>query len=142
MSATITIAGWWAWNGFMSAAYSDNLSPYDVRHGFANGFGKDPMWWLTLLLAFAALTILELGWKTLRSYLGTLGIWERTGRGWGKWARWVGAEEDETAIWQVREGMPGSREIIGRRVSANSVSDLSEDKDVEEIEMTDMYIRA
>ena len=63
---TITVAGWWAWNAFLATAYSDNLSPYDVRHGFNKGFGTDPNWWLTLVITLAVLLTIELIWKSLR----------------------------------------------------------------------------
>ena len=72
---SIIVAGWWAWNAFLSAAYSDNLSPFDVKHGFTKGFGKDPVWWLVLVITLAILVTFELMWKTIRRSLAIDGRW-------------------------------------------------------------------
>ncbi|KAF2093445.1 P-type ATPase [Rhizodiscina lignyota] len=64
ISFLITFAGWWAWNIFLACAYdSENRWPYDVRDGFTQHFGKDPSWWLGLILAVALLFIGELAYR-------------------------------------------------------------------------------
>jgi phospholipid-translocating ATPase len=70
----ITFAGWWVWNAFLSGTYSSNLSPFDVKDGFAHGFGTDLAWWATFLLVLTALVVVEVSYKAglrcLRQYLG------------------------------------------------------------------------
>lgn len=61
----ITVAGWWAWNAFLDACYSSNLSPYDVRHGFTGTFGRDPAWWATMALVLVVLGVGEVLGKLL-----------------------------------------------------------------------------
>ena len=56
ISFLITTAGWWAWSAFLSYAYSDNLSPFDVKGGFEHTFGRDWNWWLVVLLVFRSLS--------------------------------------------------------------------------------------
>lgn len=72
---TIVVGGWWAWNAFLSAAYSNNLSPYDVKGGFTHTFGNDVVWWLTLVVALAVLTVLDLGYKSVKQSLVLAGKW-------------------------------------------------------------------
>ncbi|KAM3415721.1 Phospholipid-transporting ATPase [Cercospora zeina] len=42
----VTVGGWWAWNGFMSAVYANNISPFNVKGGFHfRGAVYDGMGW-------------------------------------------------------------------------------------------------
>lgn len=61
VSFSITIAGWWVWNIFLSLAYDpDNRWPYNVRGGFIKRFGQDPTWWLTLILTVLIIALGDL----------------------------------------------------------------------------------
>jgi len=106
VSCTITISGWWAWNGFMSAVYSDNLSPYDVRGGFTKTFGNDWTWWLTLIIAFAILAVMELAYKSVRGYLLVVGMWPPWMRTFRRRGRNRTAEELDVSVWQEMEKDP------------------------------------
>ena len=99
----ITVGGWWAWNGFMSAIYSNNLSPYDVRGGFQYVFGQDPNWWLTLLLAFGVLCTMEWAYAATKRNLVIARCWPP----W-KFTKWHrnrngNAEDLELELWQEME---------------------------------------
>ena len=59
----ITFGGWWAWNAFLAGVYTSNLSPFDVRHGFIQGFGRDVNWWATFTLVLMLLIVLEIAMK-------------------------------------------------------------------------------
>ena len=69
VSITITVSGWWGWNGLLSLIYSNNISPYDVKNGFPKTFGNDLNWWLALIIAFTIMLVLEMAWKTARRRL-------------------------------------------------------------------------
>lgn len=69
----VTVGGWWAWNGFLSAVYAPGMSPYAVRDGFGSGFGRDPAWWLTLVAALIVLGVTELGYKTVKRQIAVTG---------------------------------------------------------------------
>ena len=69
VSFGITTSGWWAWNAFLSSAYSDNLSPFDVKHSFTDTFGIDPVWWLVLVLTMGILFAIELSLKYVMKYI-------------------------------------------------------------------------
>ena len=109
VSFFITVAGWWAWNAFLDFAYSANLTPFDVKHGFTRGFGQDPVWWLTLIATLTALLILDLAWKS---------IWRTVVvEGWHPWRHRArqrtgrNAEEHvELDIWQDVQRDPVMRE--------------------------------
>ena len=100
VSFAITTSGWWAWNAFLAGAYSDNISPYDIKHGFDQGFGKDPVWWLVLLAALAILLVFDLMWKSIRRNLTVSGRWP-------PWKAKTGmeksAEEVDVHVWQEME---------------------------------------
>ncbi|KAF2763873.1 phospholipid-translocating P-type ATPase [Teratosphaeria nubilosa] len=78
---TITVGGWWAWNGFMSGVYGSNLSPYDVKGGFSSTFGNDANWWASFFMAFGILLVMESVYKSLKDYLRIGGLWPFWRRG-------------------------------------------------------------
>lgn len=114
ISFFITVAGWWAWNGFMSSAYGDNLSPYDVKGGFSDTFGTDWNWWLTLILAFGVLAVAEMVYgATKRNLIAS--------RAWPPWKYlpFKGmrksesmAEDMDLELWQEMERDPKIRERL------------------------------
>lgn len=56
----ISVAGWFLWNLFLSAVYAPKPSPYAVRDSFTDTFGRDPAWWLTVIMVLAMVILLEL----------------------------------------------------------------------------------
>ena len=71
ISMFCSIGGWFLWNIILSSTYTNNVI-YDVKDGFFDRFGRNPLWWLTLILIVAACWALEIGIKVLlRAYLPT-----------------------------------------------------------------------
>ncbi|KAH8841375.1 hypothetical protein MCOR31_009469 [Pyricularia oryzae] len=68
-SFLITVAGWWAWQAFLSGSYSPSPSPYAVRGGLTEGFGRDLSWWTCLIVVLAALIVFEMGYKAVKRQL-------------------------------------------------------------------------
>ena len=62
MSTFLSVGGWFLWMIILSTTYQNNVI-YDVREGFLERFGRDTLWWLTLILVLAACWILEIGVK-------------------------------------------------------------------------------
>lgn len=56
----ISIAGWFLWNLFLSAIYKRVSGPYAVRDAFTDNFGRNMVWWLTVVVVLAMLTLLEM----------------------------------------------------------------------------------
>lgn len=61
----LSIGGWFLWNLILSAVYVNNVI-YDVRDGFLQRFGRNALWWLTLILIVTACWSLEIGIKTIK----------------------------------------------------------------------------
>lgn len=61
----LSIGGWFLWNLILSALYSDNKI-YDVRDGLLHRFGRNALWWLTLILIISAVWVFEIAVKSLR----------------------------------------------------------------------------
>ncbi|KAI4279313.1 MAG: hypothetical protein LQ337_000344 [Flavoplaca oasis] len=61
----LSIGGWFAWNLVLSSMYSNNVI-YNVRDGFLDRFGRNALWWLTLILIILSCCGLEIGVKTLK----------------------------------------------------------------------------
>ncbi len=130
VSFFITVAGWWAWNAFLSGVYAPTPSPYDVKHGFLSGFGTDHIWWLTMLFVLGFLAVMELGYKAVKRNLVVMGIWKyrwrwlsRTGlRKLFRSRRAVGPgliledeeddEEWDLELWQEMEREPAVKERL------------------------------
>lgn len=105
ISFFITTTGWWAWNGFLAHAYGANLSPFDVKGGFNYTFGKDPVWWLVLIITLAVMTAIELIWKSARRELAVSGRWPPW-KGWGGSPGSRTAEELDVGVWQEMQRDP------------------------------------
>lgn len=112
VSLVITVGGWFAWNGFMSGIYSNNLSPYDVKGGFGKVFGTEWAWWLTLIIAFTVLATMEIVYGAVKRNL-------IAARMWPPWKftrhyrnRNLNAEDMELELWQEMERDPRIREQL------------------------------
>ncbi|GAO19599.1 hypothetical protein UVI_02031900 [Ustilaginoidea virens] len=56
----ISVAGWFLWCLFLSGTYPEKVGKDMVRDGFLHNFGRKLSWWTTLLIALAALVMLDL----------------------------------------------------------------------------------
>ncbi|KAI1491977.1 P-type ATPase [Biscogniauxia mediterranea] len=125
----ITFAGWWAWNAFLAGIYTPQPSPYPARGGFTNAFGKDPIWWLTLIVVVLVLISVEYAYKAIKRNLIVLGLW--------KWPPWKGRDADDRdhleewnlEVWQELEKDPVMRERL-RRAGTTDERD-SDDNEVD-----------
>jgi len=72
-SFTITFAGWWAWNLFLSAVYTPFPGEYAAHKAFTHLFGRDPIWWLTIVLTVGALAMAELAFSMISPSLAAVG---------------------------------------------------------------------
>lgn len=77
----ITTGGWWLWNIVLSASYTKAPSPYAVRDGFLHVFGTHAIWWATLVVTLAILTVAELGYRAVMRNLAISDIWRGRSRG-------------------------------------------------------------
>lgn len=59
ISMLISVGGWFLWMIILSTTYHNNVI-YDVKEGFLERFGRNALWWLTLILILAACWILEI----------------------------------------------------------------------------------
>ncbi|KAL8411942.1 hypothetical protein RB596_001260 [Gaeumannomyces avenae] len=77
VSFIVTAGGWWVWQAFLSVVYAPPPSPYAVRGGLTEGFGRDLSWWLSLIVILAALVVVEMAYKALKRQLVVLGVLSR-----------------------------------------------------------------
>ena len=61
----VSIGGWFMWNLILSAVYVNNTI-YDVKDGFLDRWGKNPLWWLCVVLILICVWVFELAVKYLR----------------------------------------------------------------------------
>ncbi|KIW21502.1 hypothetical protein PV08_02082 [Exophiala spinifera] len=61
----LSVGGWWLWNLILGVIYPQDVI-YSVRHGFLDRFGRNLLWWLTLLLVILCVCLLELIIKTIK----------------------------------------------------------------------------
>lgn len=62
----ISVAGWWLWNVFLAAIFSRKPGPYTVRDGLFENFGRNPVWWLGLVMVLAVVVVGELSVTAVR----------------------------------------------------------------------------
>lgn len=65
ISMVLSVGGWFLWNVILSSTYSNNVI-YDVKDGFFNRFGRNALWWLTLILVVTSCWALEVGVKAAK----------------------------------------------------------------------------
>ena len=67
MAIVLSVGGWWAWNLALSAFYNEYDPIYNVNHGITERFGRNPLWWLTLLVGVMAVVLFEIAIKSVRT---------------------------------------------------------------------------
>lgn len=63
----LSVGGWWLWNLILSSIYDPSNDTYNVRGGLVHRFGRNPLWWLTLILIVLSVSILEITLKTIKT---------------------------------------------------------------------------
>lgn len=61
----LSIGGWFLWNMILASVYSKNTI-YNVKDGFFHRFGRNLLWWLTLILILVSAAVFEIGVRALR----------------------------------------------------------------------------
>lgn len=76
--AALTIGGWWAWNLFLAAIFSNTPGPYTVYRGFLDHFGANASWWLVHIAIMAALIVPDLVVEALqrRFWPTVIQVWQ------------------------------------------------------------------
>lgn len=138
----ITVIGWLAlWQSFLAGVYTEQPSPYDVRHGFFDNFGRDPGWWLTMIGALIVLFILELGMKMAKRSMSKLGFWRRSRDWWKRGKRWGkkrpgwmdnNLEDWDLGLWQEMEQDPDVKEKLRGILKEEETGLVAADSVVEE----------
>ena len=67
IAIVLSVGGWWLWNLALSGFYDKYDPIYNVNHGLTERFGRNPLWWLTLLLGVMAVLLLEIIVKSIRT---------------------------------------------------------------------------
>ena len=62
----LSVGGWWLWNLLLSLIYPQNVV-YNVNHGLLDRFGKNLLWWLTLILIVLAVSLFEITVKSVQT---------------------------------------------------------------------------
>ncbi|CAN8096065.1 unnamed protein product [Discula destructiva] len=62
----LSTGGWFLWNLILNGVYKQQIGPYSVRGAFIHRFGKQPLWWLTLVMVLIMVTVVELAVTALR----------------------------------------------------------------------------
>ncbi|THV51960.1 hypothetical protein BGAL_0093g00040 [Botrytis galanthina] len=93
----LSIGGWFLWNLLLSALYSPKSLTYNVRDGFIHQFGRNPLWWCTLIVILAAVTVLEVGVSSVRkTFWGNdIEAWQELEKDAGVWRRLEAAVRGE-----------------------------------------------
>ncbi|KAK8154437.1 hypothetical protein BKA80DRAFT_313523 [Phyllosticta citrichinensis] len=74
-SFVCSVGGWFLWNIILSATYHNN-GIYDVRGSFFDNdrFGRNALWWLSLIMIVTTVVVFEIGVATLRAAFWTTDV--------------------------------------------------------------------
>jgi phospholipid-translocating ATPase len=67
IALVLSIGGWFLWNILLNLIYPTKNKVYTVKHAFFDHFGKNILWWLTLILILLSVILFELGVTSLRA---------------------------------------------------------------------------
>jgi phospholipid-translocating ATPase len=67
VALVLSIGGWFLWNILLNLIYPTKNKIYTVKHAFLDHFGKNILWWLTLILILLSVILFELGVASLRA---------------------------------------------------------------------------
>lgn len=63
----LAVGGWFLWNIILAAIYGSSTNPeYYVKGAFYTGFGRNALWWLTLLVTVSTCLAFEVAVRTLK----------------------------------------------------------------------------
>ena len=62
----LSVGGWWLWNLILGLIYQQNVI-YNVKDGLLDRFGRNLLWWLTLLLIILAVCLFEVTIKATKA---------------------------------------------------------------------------
>ncbi|CAD6443758.1 10c62500-074a-4e43-b23c-d6e0f0b1208d [Sclerotinia trifoliorum] len=121
----LSIGGWFLWNLLLSSLYSPKALTYNVRDGFIYHFGRNALWWCTLIIILAAVFLLEMGVSSVRRTF------------WGSDIEvWQGLERDRMVRVRleraVREGSGSSGDGEGGMGMGRGFGDELEVEEVDE----------
>ncbi|KAL9099166.1 MAG: hypothetical protein Q9187_009537 [Circinaria calcarea] len=98
-----SIGGWFGWSLLLSKIYKNNTI-YNVRDGLLERWGRNALWWLTLLLIVTAVLLFELTVKYLRTcwWPTDVDVFQALEKDRGSWERIKATARGETTM--RREG--------------------------------------
>jgi phospholipid-translocating ATPase len=105
VSCTLSVGGWWLWNIILAETYGDNKI-YKVRNSFIETFGRNFLWWFTLILIIVSVLAFELTVQVTRNALETA----------------FGFGDADTHIFQALEKDPG----VKRRFEEAAADELQQ----------------
>ncbi|KAF2434018.1 phospholipid-translocating P-type ATPase [Tothia fuscella] len=116
LSLFLSIGGWFLWNIILSFVYHKNKI-YNVKSGFTDRFGRNPVWWLTLILILISVLAFELGVQSLRNAYWTTDtdVFQELERDVEVRKRFEEASAMELQMGWSREGKKSSTELDRQR---------------------------
>jgi phospholipid-translocating ATPase len=66
IAIVLSVGGWYLWNILLAIIYSNNVI-YNVKDGLFQRFGRNLLWWLTLVVVVVLFAVFEMTISTVRS---------------------------------------------------------------------------
>jgi phospholipid-translocating ATPase len=66
IAIVLSVGGWYLWNILLAIIYHDNVI-YNVKNGIFQRFGRNLLWWLTLIVVVVLFAVFEMAISTTRS---------------------------------------------------------------------------
>ncbi|OJD30667.1 p-type atpase [Diplodia corticola] len=75
-SFVLSVGGWFLWCIILASSYKDTETIYYVKEGLWDPmrFGRNALWWLTLIMILACVAVFEIGVKTARAAFWTTDV--------------------------------------------------------------------
>jgi phospholipid-translocating ATPase len=66
IAIVLSVGGWYLWNILFAIIYQNNVI-YDVKGGILQRFGRNLLWWLTLIVVVVLFAVVEMAISTIKS---------------------------------------------------------------------------
>lgn len=63
----LSAGGWWLWNLILSQVYDPDNREYNVNGGLTESFGRNTLWWMTLILIVLSVSVFEILLKAIKT---------------------------------------------------------------------------
>lgn len=129
IAIVLSVGGWYLWNILLALIYHNNVI-YTVKDGILQRFGRNMLWWLTMIVVVVLFVVFEMAVRTIRSTIFPTDV-----------DVFQGYEQDpevrkrfaEAAASYLRDGWDGGRQKSSLELMREAAQEAEREQHIEEL---------